>query len=54
MEPARVESITGPRCKGRLLTMTTNKRLGWKGITVTNNLAYYVKKLITKVKSFIV
>jgi len=34
--------------------LPTNIRLGWKGLTVTNALAYCGTELITAVKSFIV
>ena len=42
------------RRKGRLLTLLSNIRLGWKGLPRTNTLAYYENPLITAVKSFIV
>jgi hypothetical protein len=39
---------------GRLLASPTNIRLGWKGLSGTNTLAYYKKPQITAVISFIV
>jgi hypothetical protein len=38
---------------GRLVALSTNIRLGWKGLSVTNTLAYYQHWQITAVKSFI-
>ncbi len=44
--------------KGALLGQTpalpTNIRLGWKGLSGTNTLAYYEKPKITCIKSFII
>jgi hypothetical protein len=39
---------------GRLLRLPTKRRLWWKGIEVTNTLAYYDTATIAAVKSFIV
>jgi hypothetical protein len=36
----------------RLLALSTNIRLGWKGLPGTNVLAYYEKSLLTAVKKF--
>jgi len=42
------------RFKGWLLVLQANIRLRWKGLTLTNNLAYHSRKSsITAVKSFI-
>jgi hypothetical protein len=34
------------------LALTTNSRLGWTCLTLSNALAYYCKNVITSVKSF--
>ena len=39
---------------GKLLASPINIRLGWKGLSETNTLAYYKYPYITAVKSFIV
>jgi hypothetical protein len=52
-EPITVEHLSGTLLLGRLLTLSTNLRLGWKGLTGTNTLAYYKHSLIAVVKSFI-
>ncbi len=38
---------------GKILTMPTNIRFGWKRMEVGNTLAYYTTATITAVKSFI-
>jgi hypothetical protein len=37
--------------KDRLIAILTNIRLGWKSLTVTNTLAYYIDVLITGLKN---
>ncbi len=54
LEPNKVKHLSGAPLKGRLLALSTNIRLGWKGLTETNTPAYYENLLITAVKSFIV
>jgi hypothetical protein len=44
----------GPHTKGRLTALPTNIILVWKGLTVTNTLAYYNTELVNNVKSVIV
>ncbi len=39
---------------GRLLGLPSNVRLGWRGLTVTNALAYSVVAFITAVKCVLV
>jgi hypothetical protein len=39
--------------KGRLLALLTNNILGWKGLSGTNTITYYVYLCIMTVKSFI-
>ncbi len=36
-----VKHLSGAPFYGRFLTLTTNIRLGWKGLPGTNALAYY-------------
>ncbi len=48
----RVEHVRGTLLKGRLLTLTTNTRLGWKGMPGINTLAYYEHSYITDEKIF--
>jgi hypothetical protein len=48
------ETFMGLHFKGRLFALLPNIILGWKGLKVTNTLAYRGPKLITIVKSFIV
>jgi hypothetical protein len=43
---------TGSCLPGRLLALSTNIRLGWKCLPVTNDLTYYGHSLITNIKSF--
>jgi hypothetical protein len=40
-KPTGVKHLSGAPLKGRLLTLPTNIRLGWKDLTGTNALAYY-------------
>jgi hypothetical protein len=37
---------------GQALALPANNRLGWKGLSVTNTLAYYENLLFTATKSF--
>jgi hypothetical protein len=46
--------LAGLHSKGRLLALPTNIKLGWKSLTVTNTLAYFITELVTAVKYFIV
>jgi hypothetical protein len=48
-----VEHLKGASI-GLTLALPTNNKLGWKGLTGTNILAYYENLHITAVKSFIV
>ncbi len=48
-KPVRVEHLSGTLLKFRLLALPAYIRLGWKGLSVTNVLAYlakYVKALV--------
>jgi hypothetical protein len=36
-----VENLSSPPLLGRLLALSEKIRLGWKGLTRTNTLAYY-------------
>ncbi len=45
--------LSGVPLLGRLLVLPTNIRLSWKGMLVTNTLAFYEKNLITAVNIFI-
>jgi len=47
-----VETLAGLQSNGRLLTLPTNIRQGWKGLSMINTLTYYNTKFITAVKSF--
>jgi hypothetical protein len=49
----RVEHLKGASLR-QALVLPTNIRLGWKGLTGPNTLAYCKNPLITTVKSFIV
>ncbi len=49
-----MKHILGAPLYGRLLASPTNIRLGWKGLSETNTLAYYENPEITAVKCFIV
>jgi hypothetical protein len=51
-EPTQVKHLLGASPQGRLLALTTNNRLGWKGLPGINNLAYYGNPEITAVISF--
>jgi hypothetical protein len=51
--PSKVKCLSGAPLKGKLLALTTNIRLGWKGLPGTNALAYYKKLYLMSVKSFI-
>jgi hypothetical protein len=48
-----VRSLTGAPLKGMPLTLPTNIRLGWKGLSRTKTFAYYGKALLTAAKSFL-
>ncbi len=37
LEPTRVKNLSGAPLKGGLLALTTNTRLGWKGLPETNS-----------------
>jgi hypothetical protein len=47
-----VDHLSGTPRKAPV-TLSTNLRLGWKGLSGTNTLAYYKHSLIVVVKSFI-
>jgi hypothetical protein len=53
-EPTQKKPQTGLHCKGRLIFLPVNIRLGWKWQTVKNTLAYYDVESITTVESFLV
>jgi hypothetical protein len=40
-EPTHVKHLSGAPFKGRLLALSTNNRLGFKGLPGSNTLAYY-------------
>ncbi len=42
-KPTRVKLLSGDPLLGRLLALTTNIRLGWKGVSETYALACYEK-----------
>ncbi len=48
-----MKNLSGVPFYGRLLTLPMNIRLGWRGMSVTNILAYYESSKITDRKSFI-
>jgi hypothetical protein len=48
-----LKNLSDAPLMGRLLTLPTNNRLCWKGLTGTNTLAYYEKSELTAVKSFL-
>jgi hypothetical protein len=45
--------LTGAPLLGKLLALPKNIRLGWKGLSGTNTLAYYKHLYITGFKSFV-
>ncbi len=47
-------SFTGLHPNGRLQTLPTNIKLGWRWVEVANTLAYYDTAAIMAVKSFVV
>ncbi len=52
-KPTQVKHLSGAPLYGNLLALPTNIRLGWKGLSGTNALAYYEKAQLTAVKCFI-
>jgi hypothetical protein len=53
LEPTfRAEPIMELHSKGRLLSLSSNNMLGWKGITMTDTLAYYNSVIIMAGKVF--
>jgi hypothetical protein len=48
-----VEQLKKAPLTSRFLALSTNMRLGWKGLPGPNTLAYYENPYITDVKSFI-
>jgi hypothetical protein len=51
LEPTQVKHLSRATLQGRLLALPTN-RLGWRGLSRRNTLAYYENSLIKAVKSF--
>jgi hypothetical protein len=47
MEPTRVKHLLGAPLLGMLLALPANK-LGWKGLPITNTLAYWARSYVMK------
>jgi hypothetical protein len=47
------EALSGAPLEGRFLALPANIRLGWKGLSVTNTLAYYKHTIDIVIKWFI-
>jgi hypothetical protein len=52
-EPTQLKHLLGALLQGRLLALPSNNRLGWKGLPVTNTLAFYENSKITAIKRLI-
>ncbi len=52
-ETTQVKHLSGAPLSDRLLAVSTNNRLGWKGLPGANALAHYENSQLMAVKSFI-
>ncbi len=52
LDPTQVKHLLAAPIPGRLVTLPTNIRLGWKDLPGTSTLAYYELSQITVIKSF--
>jgi hypothetical protein len=41
LEPSQIQNLSGAPLQGKLLALSANIRLVWKGLLETNTLAYY-------------